>query len=179
MKINTRHIRKDGYDIPLNAGEAWLTAILHNLLDKEALELSSVTGNIHLENLTGTIQLSGRIEFDHRPLCARCGAELKRHENIVLNANLIPREAMTGEDVPTKEEEIELTADDLDFAFYDNEEIEIDQILNDEIALALPYNVYCESTAACQIRHDEQMLEHTAGHVDPRWLALKDLKVKN
>lgn len=179
MKINTRHIRKDGYDIPLNSGEAWLTEILKNLFDKEVLKLDSIKGNVHLENLTDTIHLSGHIEFIYHPLCARCGAELKRHEKIALNANLIPRDAMTGEEVPTKEEEIELTADDLDFAFYDNEEIEVDQIVNDEIALALPYNVYCESEASCQARHEEQMHAHTAGSVDPRWLALKDVKMKN
>lgn len=179
MKINTKHIRKDGYDIPLHSGEAWLTEILRTLFDKDMLELDSVKGNVHLENLTEIVHLSGHIELIHHPLCARCGTELKRHEKITLNANFIPRDAMTGEAVPTKEEEIELTADDLNFAFYDNEEIEIGQVVNDEIALALPYNVYCESKAPCQARHEEQMQAHTAGNTDPRWLALKDVKLKN
>ncbi len=47
-----------------------------------------------------------------------------------------------------KEEEIELSVDDLEFSFYHHEEIDLAEIISEEIDLALPMRFLCSE--ACQ-----------------------------
>jgi uncharacterized metal-binding protein YceD (DUF177 family) len=175
MKIHIRHINKNGYDLALNDKESWLNVIFASLIPDHKVDLPSVGGHIHLDNFEGNVNLSGQIEFTHHPFCARCGAELTRREKIPLQANLIPFRAIDGEKPRGEEEEIELTGDDLDFAFYENEEVDIDPVINDEIALALPYNYYCKDAAQCESAHLAVVAQ--SDRIDPRWAALKNFKV--
>lgn len=180
LKIPVKYIKEGkGYDIDLNARESWLKEILSNLFQEESLDLQSVQGQIHLDNFKGNITVSGKISFSHYPYCARCGEELNRYENINLKANILPIEAMDGEKYTDEEQEKELTSYDLDFAFYEGEDILIDPIVNDEIALALPYNYYCPDEVACEKRVTSLQTRHSDDSIDPRWAALKTFKVKN
>jgi uncharacterized protein len=43
-----------------------------------------------------------------------------------------------------KEEEVELSADDLEFSFYHQEEIDLAEIVSEEIVLALPMRFLCQ-----------------------------------
>lgn len=178
MKIHIRHITKNGYDIALNDKETWLTAIFSNLIPDHPVDLPSISGHIHLDNFEGNVSLTGQVEFTHRPLCARCGTELTRREKIPFKANLIPLKAIDGAPPQgDEEEEIELTGDDLDFAFYDGEEVEVDPVINDEIALALPYNYYCANDARCAAAKAADTSSRNEA-VDPRWAALKNFKIR-
>ena len=51
-------------------------------------------------------------------------------------------------------------------------------IVNDEIALAIPYNVYCSDAAKCEA-HRTSSLFGKLDTIDPRWSALKAFKVQN
>lgn len=176
MKISLRQIGRNGFDVLLNDKEPWLVDVLKNIFQEAAISWTSIRGQVHLDNLEGNVNLSGRIEFDHSPLCARCGEELQRHEKVTLSANLIPFKGIAGEKAPREEEEKELTADDLNFAFYEGEEIDIAPIVNDEIALALPYNYYCEETKACAARQKNLPAFNDSG--DVRFAALKEFANK-
>lgn len=179
MKVNIRHIAKDGFDLDLNRNEAWLVEALDPLFPDKSLELETLTGHMHLDNLNGNIALSGNIVFTHHPSCARCGESLTRKESINLQATFVPTAAISGEDIADDEEdEVELTGDDVNFSFYEGEEIDVAPVIRDETALALPYNQYCQNTELCRLTYEELMAAH-ADREDPRLAVLKSFKPLN
>ena len=184
LTVPLSHFVKDVYDVTLNQSEPWLLDIFRNFLSDTGLEDDSLKGQLHLINIGGNVTLDGHIGFKHHPICSRCGEPLTRHEKIVFNAHFTPlRQVTAPHDLDTEgkmdaADEIELTAEDLSFCFYKNDEIEVDPLINDEIALAIPYNYYCEDQKSCETRLNTNLKLHTDGDTDPRWISLKSLKPK-
>lgn len=147
MIIPLRLFQKNEYHLKLNSEAAWLMTIFKNLFPENNFLKESIQGEIFLKNTNDNISLQGFIEFSYEPFCDHCGESLRCFLKIPLRAVLSP---LAREDL--SEKEIELTSGDLDFCFYKNQEIEIDPIVNDEIALTLPYNHYCGDEKACQER---------------------------
>lgn len=182
LVIPLKHFIKDSYDLALGQNEKWLMDIFAEHLINDKLEAGSVKGKIHLHNITGNVSLTGHLDFDHHPICARCGETLKRHEHINFNAHFTPvTEVATprGHKTRDEEEELELTERDMNFCFYSHEEIALDPFINDEIAMILPYNYYCSDQKACEKRLSEGLCTANATLGDPRWQLLKDFRFKN
>ena len=85
-------------------------------------------------------------------------------------------EGAEGDAAEDEEEEIELTKEDLDFSFYDDDEINIGSILNDEIILRIPYNYYCKDQNNCKLLGPTDPNITINDNTDPRWQGLKNLK---
>ena len=136
MIIPLRLFQKNEYHLKLNFEEPWLTTIFKTLFPENNFLKDSIRGEIFLKNTNENISMQGFLEFSYEPRCDHCGETLKRSLKVLLKTVLIPL---------TKD-------DDLDFCFYKDQEIEVDPIVNDEIALALPYNHYCEDQKACEQR---------------------------
>jgi uncharacterized metal-binding protein YceD (DUF177 family) len=182
LVIPLKHFIKDNYALTLNQNEKWLMKIFDEQLAGNELEAASVKGKIKLHNISGNVSLEGRLDFDHHPLCARCGEKLSRHERINFNAHFTPvSEVATprGDKSHAEDEELELSERDMNFCFYSKEEIELDPFINDEIAMVLPYNYYCHDQKACEQRLALQMSAARAGSGDPRFQVLKDFRLKN
>ena len=177
--VHLREITSKGLDLPLDQKEEWVLDILRNAISETKLDQSSIKGNLHLHKTEQIIDLTGNILFTYFPLCAHCGQEVKSTERINLHATLAPLYTSPAERKKGKEnnEEIELTKDDTEFSFYENDEIEVHRILNDEILLSLPYNYYCADKEKCEQAkpHDEHITVNDT--IDPRWLKLKNLKI--
>lgn len=180
-KIQLREIRNDtGYDLDLNSSETWLTNVLDAIITNHNYDKKSLKGHIHLDKVLDNVNLFGDIQFSHTPLCARCGEELAKNENITLQANFAPlTEERKGKHNQSEEEELEITDDDIDFAFYEGDDIDIAPVVRDEITLGMPYNFYCEDEKACEKRLEALLNKKTDGKIDPRFAVLKDFKVKN
>jgi uncharacterized protein len=144
MKIRLIDIPEDlGRDIPLNVGEDWLMTILKTQLAEEAKPVTGVIGNVHLDILNDNVTLSGKLDFTHSPLCARCGKEITITEHVPLKATLAPLFTSKQDRAKHEDEEEELTLDDLEFSFYDGDSVNLETILNDEVAMHLPLNYFC------------------------------------
>lgn len=146
MIIPLRLFQKNEYHLKLNAEAPWLMTVFKNLFSENNFLKDSIQGEILLKNTNDNISLQGFIEFSYEPFCDHCGESLRCFVKIPLRAILSP--FPKGD---FSEKETELTHD-IDFCFYQNQEIEVDPIINDEIALALPYNHYCENKEACKKR---------------------------
>ncbi len=84
----------------------------------------------------------------------------------------------------TKEEEYELEKKDLEISIFEGQEIDLREVASEKIALALPAQIVCETLC-------RGLCEKCGGNlnlidckckeeaVDPRWAALKDLKIDN
>lgn len=178
MKIFTlKEIPVTGLTLYLNAKETWLVEILTLTLKPYSVLLNSILGQIDLKKTNDIVDLHGQLNFDYHPQCAHCGRELDIHEAIKLRATLAPLPPDFLKEIKEDQGDTEIAIDDTDFCFYENDQIRIDTIVNDEIALALPYNYYCKDKITCKIARpiDSHITINEASSV--RWNQLKDLKI--
>lgn len=177
--IQIHQIKEDGLTLELSDKEEWVVEVLKNLFPDHPVDLKTIKGSIDLQNFSGVVACTGNISFTHHPLCARCGKDLDKTENVSFSTNFAPLTPDKQKALSEKHahEEVELTEEDVNFSFYTDEEIVLDPILNDEIALTLPYNYYCEGKQQCkpQLPNDPHITFND--NADIRLAKLKDLKI--
>lgn len=167
-----------GYTLQLNSSEEWLMEIFQNIFTDFKVDKTSIKGTLNIKKTNQLVDITGNIKYTIHPLCARCGNTIKWSENVRFKAHQAPLTQNTpnNKEAIDECEEKELTSEDLNFSYYKNEEIRIDTIINDEIALELPYNFYCQDVSKCrpELPNDSHITMND--DVDPRWAPLKDLK---
>ncbi|MCB9507133.1 MAG: DUF177 domain-containing protein [Myxococcales bacterium] len=130
-----------------------------------ALDVSKVGGLMHIRG-----HVRGPISFE----CARCLADRPRALDIAIAWTLVPR-ASFAEGL-SSEEEIELTADDLDTSFYEGEEIDLMELAREAVLLELEPAPRCADDEACTPSSAVILADAaTEPKKDPRWSALQDV----
>ncbi len=79
-----------------------------------------------------------------------------------------------------EQQAIELTEDDLDLTVFDGEVIDIDELVTEEILLAVPDHVLCRDDCKgicprCGADRNSVLCGCEAADIDPRWARLKEL----
>jgi uncharacterized protein len=136
------------------------------------VEPPAVAGEIRQKRqrlrVTGTV--SGRVQVE----CDRC---LKLVE--VGIDSKFDVEYVTAEDYQAQQA-LELTEADLNLSVFDGEGLEIDELVKEELLLAVPDHVICSEAcrgmcAVCGVDKNSVDCECEAREVDPRWSGLKEL----
>ena len=136
------------------------------------VEPPAVSGEIRPKGqrlrVTGTV--SGRVQVE----CDRC---LKPVELAV--DSKFDVEYVTAEDYQAQQA-LELTEADLNLSVFDGEGLEIDELVKEELLLALPDQVICSEAcrgmcAVCGVDKNSIDCECETREVDPRWSGLKEL----
>lgn len=144
-------------------------------LRDEALQLLSppvVSGHIRREG--ARLKVDGKVAAQLQLECDRC---LKPIEFPV--ASRFDLEYVTQADYQAQQA-IELTEEDLDLSVFDGEVIEIDELVREELLLAVPTHLLCREDCkgvclTCGV--DRNIIECRCGEeeIDPRWAGLKRL----
>jgi len=182
MKIPLTKIPQAGLKLSLTTSEPWFDTLMSPYFNDPLIQINkdSLRGELQLTNHDGEVDIKGRLDFVYDAACARCGEPLHKKQNLVWNVHLSPWQNTSKSNLTEEEEnEIELTASDLNFAFYKNDEIDLHPILNDEIALGFPYNHYCADSKTCEARFQQNLQTAQVKTTDPRWDALKAFKGKS
>lgn len=122
------------------------------------------------------IRLQGTVAASVEVRCDRCVAPVHIPVNADFDVTYVPEEVLT-----TDSEATELQADDLSFATYAGDELDLDELAREQLLLALPARHLCRedckglcptcgedlNTGACRCEAQE---------IDPRWAALAALK---
>lgn len=177
--VTLNQIPAKGLEVALSNDEEWVRIIFKNIFTDHEVEPKSIQGKINLMKYDTDVTCTGHIEFTHHPLCAHCGNELTQNEAVDFNAHFTPLYS-SKEDRKKHQsdaEELEVTKDDLDFCFYEKDQIILNDILNDEVTLHMPYNYYCQDKSQCKLTIQNDMDISSEPAVDPRWAKLKNLKL--
>ena len=83
------------------------------------------------------IRIQGSIQGLVQVTCHRCLTAVTMPLDEAVDVFLVEEREVTPE------EEVELEAEDLDFEFFDGEVIEVDQLVAEQIFLALPFKILC------------------------------------
>jgi uncharacterized protein len=110
--------------------------------------------------------------------CSRCLEAMKLPMDATFDLRYQPHSTNTGEG------ELEIEEDDLTTAFYQHDEIDLEQLMREQFYLALPMKPLCGDDcqglcAICGTNLNRGTCDCKVESIDPRLAALKDLRSKN
>jgi uncharacterized protein len=122
------------------------------------------------------VRLQGTIEASVEMRCDRCLAPVVVPVNTDFDVAYIPAVADTVDAEAT-----ELQEDDLNFAVYEGDSLDIDELAREQLLLALPLRQLCREDCKglcprCGGDLNAQTCDCEQQNVDPRWAALAALK---
>lgn len=173
MIIETAKIQNSGKDFRLKFEP--------DEIDIES-EFAKVSGETLFEGKVTNSDLrtvvEGEIETEVELNCGRCLKPIPKDlEFSFKNAYILAGDY-------TKEEEYELEKKELEISIFEGGKIDLQRIAGEQIALALPMQVLCEIDCQglcekCGVNLNLIDCKCSENDIDPRWSALKKLKIEN
>ncbi|HEB74771.1 MAG TPA: DUF177 domain-containing protein [Nitrospirae bacterium] len=168
MKIIVSEIEEEGLDLDFSE-----TIVRNSLLESEG----PVTAHLRVERRGDEVMIRGEIEGTIALQCSRC--LIGFHRDMSLNVDL---EYHPSSEV-AREETYEVPRDEIDVGFYDNDEIDISQVVREQLILSLPMKALCDEACKglcpeCGADLNLQRCECRHETVDPRLKELKRLLSK-
>jgi uncharacterized protein len=122
------------------------------------------------------VRLRGTIRTEVELLCDRCAAPQNAPLAVEFDTSFIPQEVEA-----VKPENVELQAEDLILSAYVGDTVDLDELVREQILLALPSRHLCREDCKglcqrCGADLNRNQCSCEQGEVDPRWAALADLK---
>lgn len=181
MKILISDIKEEAFREHFNLDKGETDGLLADPRGEVWAGQGGLDGELTISRVQETILIRGEVTVNLAFQCSRCTIENAMSLTVDVEAALFPRTAQQGED----EEDVELSAEDLDVAYYEGEEIDLDPILREAIYLEVPGYPRCppEEEEACDARFESQQpksnnADSETDDVDPRWNALRAMKAR-
>ena len=145
-------------------------------LDDQELKLISpaeIRGRVRRKG--DEVELVGQLSATVEATCARCLKPVKLPVSAEVSERFVPAVSWRSEI------EHELREEDLNLAVFNGEAIEVDELVREEILLAMPAQVLCRESCKglcpiCGTDMNINACDCEARQIDPRWGALKDLR---
>jgi uncharacterized protein len=168
--------------IELDKLEGKSSALAHNyeagelVLDEEFARLTEapqingrITRSGHEVRLQGTI--TARAEVD----CDRCLKSVSFPVETEFDVNYVPATTYYGDATA------ELKEDDLSLSVFDGEAIDVDELVREQVLLAMPPRVLCTEQCKglcpiCGADKNQNDCACQSSEIDPRWAGLSSLK---
>lgn len=144
-------------------------------------ESAKLTGKVRAEGIISKglaeTEIRGEIRAEAEIDCSRCLKTVETALKIPFKVGLVRMENFS------EKGEKELDTDDLDVSVIEDDLIDLKELVREQIILALPAQVFCreDCKGLCRICGADKNLVNCKcedEEVDPRWSALKDLKLK-
>jgi uncharacterized protein len=125
------------------------------------------------------VRVRGKIVTEVELLCDRCAAPRRTPLEVEFDARFIPQAATVVET-----DNVELLAEDLGVAAYEGDAVDLDELVREQILLALPLRNLCREDCKglclkCGADLNAGQCSCEQGETDPRWAALADWKNKS
>jgi uncharacterized protein len=154
LKINVGHIPEEGLNLQFHKNGDWF----HNALpetEKNELSLQRVDVVCFVRKLKETFFIEGSLETTAVANCSRCLDVATFPLKSTFRYTLVPA------DVQLKEEQ-ELSSEDLEYFFYEDDLIDLDAILFEQIMLQIPMKFLCSDTCKGICPHCGEDLNKTS-----------------
>lgn len=184
MKINVPAIPEEGLTVDFSQDTPWFAGLLRSRFPDLYRPGQAAGGSVDLFKTLQNVSLSGSVSIHFHTSCASCGIPFETTVEVPLQHNLAPYFSAPRQEMLSKEEEIELSAEDLEFSFYHNEEIDLAELIAEEIDLALPIRFVCSESCRglcphCGINRNEGACDCSDSLETSPFAVLKDLKLKS
>lgn len=127
-----------------------------------------------LNNLEARTEIDGEISTNVEIDCSRCLEPVSQKFDVSFQNAYITTENFT------EEQEIELEIKDLDVSIFEGYKIDLTEIAQEQLLLAMPTQVLCKEDCQglcekCGANRNLKNCNCDKQEVDPRWSALKDI----
>jgi uncharacterized protein len=168
LDLKLKDISEDGQDLRV----PYPADVLSEALDGAEVQQSHVEARLHLQRFNETVNVHGSLEGDVKLPCARCLGEAHLSVHVPLRIIVGP-ESLGGEDS---------LEDETEYFTHDGETVHLGAMLREALILAVPMTTVCREDckglcAVCGGNKNENDCGHTQSLPDPRFAALKDLKL--
>lgn len=191
MRVKIEEIRDEG----LKLNERMSLEQLGTALEGSgfrATEPLAVSAN--LRKVSGGVLLQGQFTSRVTAPCKRCLADAVLELPTSFTINLVPESLARGDDVLSEDEQEEkdrgqgesggsFGLEDADEELFNGKVIDLEPIVREQVQLALPMNAVCREDckglcAQCGQNLNEKQCDCAAKFVDPRFAALKNIKLQ-
>lgn len=100
--------------------------------------LGPVDYHLRIQKSGTRLKVDGHVHCDLNLLCARCLEKFRYEIDSDIDVELVPKE-MAPTDI-----EIELERDDLDVHYYESDEVDLTEIIQEEVTLSIPMRAICK-----------------------------------
>ncbi len=135
-----------------------------------------VTGRIVAEGRG--VRVRGQVVAELEAVCDRCLQEVSFPLQFPFDLFYTPEDELAGQSG-----EIELQTRDLDSAIYENDELDLDELVREQLELSLPPRILCREDCrglcpqcGAELNHETCQCQEP---IDPRWQVLADLRNKS
>ncbi|MBI4654106.1 MAG: DUF177 domain-containing protein [Nitrospirae bacterium] len=135
----------------------------------------NVEVNLKISKLGDKVLVTGETKASISLLCSRCLKNFSYPLHIKFDTEYIPFKELL------QESEYELKREELDISFYRDDQIDIEQLVKEQLFLAIPMKPLCKSDCQgicpkCGKDLNERACECKIEEIDPRLAILKKLK---
>lgn len=139
----------------------------------ELVEPVAVSGRARRKN--GDVELRGELHTKVSTRCGRCLKPVELQFDVKFAERFVPAVSWRHE------EQHELQEEELNISVFDGEGIELDELVKEEILLAMPGHVLCSEDCkglcpSCGVDRNSETCDCEAKLIDSRWEKLKDLR---
>lgn len=175
MKIHVPKITEEGLDLAFSRDGKWLRALLP-AEEEDRFSIERVDVACRVRKVRDSVYVEGSLDTVIETDCSLCLEKTHIPVSSRFHYTFMPRRG----DV---EEEKELTAEDMDVEYYEEETIDLDPVILEQIVLQIPMRVVCRETCRglcpqCGINLNTSSCTCSSNKFDERLSVLKDLKLK-
>jgi len=184
MKLIIANIPIEGQKISLSPKDGWVREIVHEALPVEKPDMNQIAGSLEITRLDENLSLRGSIDIMIHPACDRCLEFFVYPLQVTIHMDLTPLYHSSAEKdkISGYEQEMELSKEDLEFSFYEGEEVDLKRYIREQIVLSLPPRFICSEDCKglcpqCGVNLNQKTCPcHKGAPVDIRWEVLKGFK---
>jgi uncharacterized protein len=174
LKINVTNIPEEGLKVQFSKDENWSRQIFAEK-ENPGLPLGSIDGSVILKRIRETLYLEGDLRTQAETDCSRCLEAARLPISVSFKYVLSPAQAELSE-------EQELSAEDLNFVYYQDDLIDLDPLIIEQILLQIPMKVLCQEDCRglcphCGINLNTDHCQCHDERIDSRLAILKKMKV--
>jgi uncharacterized protein len=136
LKINVSKIPEGGMNLRFEKEEKWFREMLPETGTSDFV-LQTIDVACTVRRMKDTVFIEGTATTMVEAPCSRCLEMSRQPVAAAFRYTLVPSLA-------PQEEELELSADDLDFACYDEDTIDLDALIFEQILLQIPIKPLCK-----------------------------------
>ena len=172
LSVKEMELRKIRFDETFEPGQIEFAS--ENL--EQVSPLHAVGEAELLKNTGGEIRVQGRYTVDFTAACDRCLVNTRYPLEAGFDLFYRPMTTIA------REEEIEIDEGEAEIGFYEGGGLELEDILREQILLALPMQRVCSEgckgiCAVCGKNRNQSDCDCSPHGVDDRWAALRDLEI--
>lgn len=154
MQVTVSHIHdSNGLRVAVSPDSAWVRAAVERALEVPG----TAAGQLHLSRTAGKVEVKGELQVTAAHPCERCGEDVPLALVAAVDLAFLP-----SSHAPAAHHELELEAEDLDVGYYDDDTLDVEDLVCEAIALEMPSRVVCEDREACDGRTARLLAERGA-----------------